>query len=737
MEIIQFLRKVPMSNPKHLLYIGLLLSGTLATPVAAQAPDSERALDSETGSAAILSSQTAQTLDIVPDATALKPEVHTGGVEQNQGEFPQALNSATVSEKQPESLATSEQGESATVEDAITPVSALASVVPSAKSDSQVALHSDHKQDVVLAPATQSQSVSALISQESLTDLGQEQKAAVEEIMAPVAELAQASPAARSTEPISSEIDNLQDPEASPAASFDEPLSSEINDLQDPQADPMGQVTNVTQLRDVQPTDWAYEALRSLVERYGCIAGYPDGTFRGNRAMTRYEFAAGLNSCLQQIERLIGPQGDFARPEDLKTLQRLIDEFNTELTILATRVDTLEGRTAFLEDRQFSTTTKLFGQVVMGIQGRTENEGIFFGGFTARDRDTNINLITNTQLSLFTQLGRRSILLTGLRAGSGFTGGLNPSFTRLGYEGPTFPDNNIVLSDLTFRHLFGRNVAFIVGTQGVNPVNVFRGANRVESVGFGPISAFAQRNPIINIGGGAGVGFDWQINPRISLQAVYSTDLAANPDIGGIFGGNRGRTAAGVQLAVTPINRLDIAFNYINSYAPGGRLDTGFLGTGIGDDQLTVNAPLKTDAFGATVSLRISPRFTIGGWAGYTKSWIPGESGNVETINWMGFLNFPDLLGRGNLGGIYVGQPPKIISSNLPVGFNIPDIISGSGFGLPGDQPATATHVEAFYRLRVTDNISITPGVVVVFNPGHNSISDTITIGALRTTFTF
>ncbi|HBB32401.1 MAG TPA: hypothetical protein DC064_11540, partial [Cyanobacteria bacterium UBA9273] len=44
------------------------------------------------------------------------------------------------------------------------------------------------------------------------------------------------------------------------------------------------------------PGDWAYEALRSLVERYGCIAGYPDGTFRGNRAMTRYEFAAGLNA---------------------------------------------------------------------------------------------------------------------------------------------------------------------------------------------------------------------------------------------------------------------------------------------------------------------------------------------------------------------------------------------------------------------------------------------------------
>ncbi len=53
--------------------------------------------------------------------------------------------------------------------------------------------------------------------------------------------------------------------------------------------DPMSQVTNVTQLRDVSPGDWAFEALRSLVERYGCIPGYPDGTYRGNRAMSRYQ----------------------------------------------------------------------------------------------------------------------------------------------------------------------------------------------------------------------------------------------------------------------------------------------------------------------------------------------------------------------------------------------------------------------------------------------------------------
>lgn len=63
----------------------------------------------------------------------------------------------------------------------------------------------------------------------------------------------------------------------------------------------MAQVTSVSQLSDVQPTDWAFQALQSLVKRYGCIAGYPDGTYRGNRALTRYEFAAGLNACLDRV----------------------------------------------------------------------------------------------------------------------------------------------------------------------------------------------------------------------------------------------------------------------------------------------------------------------------------------------------------------------------------------------------------------------------------------------------
>ncbi|WP_240041656.1 iron uptake porin, partial [Okeania hirsuta] len=88
--------------------------------------------------------------------------------------------------------------------------------------------------------------------------------------------------------------------------------SDEYDDLSE-----LDQVTSVSQLSDIQPTDWAFQALQSLVERYGCIAGYPDGTYKGNRAMTRYEFAAGLNACLDRMTELIGQSTvDLATRED-------------------------------------------------------------------------------------------------------------------------------------------------------------------------------------------------------------------------------------------------------------------------------------------------------------------------------------------------------------------------------------------------------------------------------------
>ncbi|MEH2112737.1 iron uptake porin [Nostoc sp.] len=507
--------------------------------------------------------------------------------------------------------------------------------------------------------------------------------------------------------------------------------------------EPMAQVTSVSQLKDVQPNDWAFQALQSLVERYGCIAGYPDSSYRGNRALTRYEFAAGVNACLNRVNELITTAtNDLVTREDLATLQKLQSEFAPELATLRGRVDSLEAKTTEIEANKFSTTTKLSGLLIVGIQGRTSNRGDVNprdGQKDTNDAGTNTNVISLAQLYLTSQITPNSYLFTGLLDGKGkttprFTNSVSRNDVLLGYE---FPTSNLIVSDLNFHWLITDTLAVMVGTEGVSMPAAFRGPNRVESAATGPLSYFAQRNPILNMGyGHGGIAIDWQFAKRASLQAIYTSYQPGNPGKGsGLFDGT---TTTGVQLLLTPSDTLDLSLYYVNNYASDGCLLTF-----VGDECLTAvntttgkSAPLQTNAVGATLTWQISPRISAGAWGGYTKSYIPGQSGNVETTNYMVFLNFPDLLKKGNLGGIYVGQPPKITSSDLPVGNNVPDFIN-TGLGRAGGQPGTTTQIEAFYRFQLSDNISITPGIIHLIQPGNTPDSDSVTIGILRSTFSF
>ncbi|MBD2436061.1 carbohydrate porin [Nostoc sp. FACHB-110] len=501
----------------------------------------------------------------------------------------------------------------------------------------------------------------------------------------------------------------------------------------------MAQVTSVSQLNDVQPTDWAFAALQSLVERYNCIAGYPNNQFRGDRAVSRYEFAAGMNACLDRINEIIASStAELVTREDLATIQRLQTEYGSELATLRGRVDNLEARNAELQANQFSPTTKLNGLLIVGIQGRTSNRADVKPRDGIKDTDDpgiNTNIVTFSYLGLTSQLTPRSFLFTGLLAADGSSKPRLSNDVGLSYEYPT--NNKLTITDLNYRWLITDKLALMVGTEGVNMSNAFRGPNRVESAATGPLSLFAQRNPILNTGfGHGGIALDWQFAKRASLQALYTSYTPGNPtQRNGLFDGN---TTTAVQLLLTPIDTVDLSLYYVNNYASDGCLLTF-----VGDECLTANnpsigksAPLQTNAYGATVNWQISPRVTLGAWGGYTKSNIPGQSGHVETTNYMVFLNFPDLFAKGNLGGIYVGQPPKITSSSLPVGNNVPDFIN-TGLGRSGGQPGTTTQIEAFYRFRVTDNISITPGIIHIIEPGHTPDSDPITIGILRSTFAF
>lgn len=97
----------------------------------------------------------------------------------------------------------------------------------------------------------------------------------------------------------------------------------------------MAQVTSVTQLRDVQPTEWSYQAISNLVSRYGCVAGFPDGTFRPGQPATRAQLAALTNACLDRIS-------EFQTAADAQLAAALRAEFAKELAVTNTRVTALE-----------------------------------------------------------------------------------------------------------------------------------------------------------------------------------------------------------------------------------------------------------------------------------------------------------------------------------------------------------------------------------------------------------
>ena len=516
-------------------------------------------------------------------------------------------------------------------------------------------------------------------------------------------------------------------------------------DAQESDSNTLDQVTNVSQLRDVSPGDWAYEALRSLVERYGCIAGYPDGTFRGNRATSRYEFAAGLNACLQQVERLIAASGEgFVTRQDLETLQRLIQEFQAELTTLGARVDTLEGRVSFLEEHQFSTTTKLNAEVIFAVSD-------LFGGQDANNNDYSNNetvLQDRVRLNFDTSFTGRDRLRTRLQAGNvatfgPLTGSTSPgsNITREGRLGFELNNGNDIeleklwyrfpLSDLATVHLFANGANFDDFVPLLNP--------SLESSGSGSISRFGRYNPIYRVGGqnaGAGISLGTKSPIRVDLGYLAGNNASNPGEDAGFF---KGSYSALGQVTFQPSSAFSIAATYIHSYVTnpdslaGNAALGGSLGHGTGSRASQVSniqRPVVGNSYGLEASFAFSPQLILSGWAGLSEAIILGR-GDVDVWNYGATLAINDLGSKGSTLGFVVGMEPKVTgTSNSTV---------ASLIGLPGrrDDRDTGLHIEGFYKFKVTNNIALTPGVIWLTAPGHNDNNDDIFIGTLRTTFTF
>ncbi|MEH1817337.1 MAG: iron uptake porin [Nostoc sp.] len=533
-----------------------------------------------------------------------------------------------------------------------------------------------------------------------------------------------------------------------------------------PTSDKLAQVTSVSQLSDVQPTDWAFQALQSLVERYGCIAGYPNQTYRGNRAMTRYEFAAGLNACLERINELIATAtGDLVKKEDLATLQKLQEQFAAELATLRGRVDAVEARTAELEANQFSTTTKLNGEVIIA--------GVGASGGAPNDSDPNIILVNRVRLNLTTSFTGKDSLITGLQAYN-FLGGadgqgslqqslglasplLSASSARTSFE-PQFPGlnvntlssvgaNSVQLYKLLYIFPVANKLTLFAGTA-AETSDAFPAITPFNGEGQESISRFANLNPVLRVSGGtsgtglaSAAGFIFNISPNLDLRALYGSvnanlpeksaseavpGVSTTPLGAGLFSGS---SIIATQLTFKPIPALDIGLNYAHSYHEINILATGLVSSDIGAlAGVATGTPLTLNSVGGTVTWRLSPKIALSGYG--AAIFVDAASNSVDAsttfTSWMAGVHFRDLFKPGNTAGILFGQP--LYRSDT----------GGSAQLTPtGDNRATPYHLEAYYRLQVSDNISITPGAFVLFNPEGNSNNETTTVGVLRTTFTF
>ncbi len=492
------------------------------------------------------------------------------------------------------------------------------------------------------------------------------------------------------------------------------PLSQGLLD-----GDPMAQTTSVSQLSDVQPTDWAFQALQSLIERYRCIQGYPDGTFRGNRALTRYEFAAGLNACLERINEQIASAGEVISGDDLTALEQLQREFAAELATLQGRVDNLELRSAELESQQFSPTAVLGGEAIFALTGGS-------GGEPPGEGENNLVFSYLARVGVVASFTGRDRLRLELSSGNfGDRGFANPeSFNTdmalLSYQGG-FGDR-VVLDKLEYRFAVSDRAVVTFRPVGFSLSSVLTANSGYFDAGRGALSRFAEASPIFKIGSlDAGAGVDLLLSDRVRLQAAYGTRNSSSlTEGGGITGADH--SATGIQLLLKPTNTAIAGLTYVNAYAKDGRLDT-FTGSFLADTGGFMDEPAQINAIGGSLQWRFHPNLTFGTWGAwmFTNSTVSDASATSTT--YLFSLGYSDPFGRpGDLLALLVGQPPKLVDGT--------DL-------LLGEDPDTSLHFETFYRWRVSDRISITPGIMYITNPEHNANNEDIFIGTIRTTFRF
>lgn len=534
-----------------------------------------------------------------------------------------------------------------------------------------------------------------------------------------------------------------------------QPFAEQVNQYLE-QKNSLDRVTSVSQLEDVQPTDWAFSALQSLIERYGAIAGYPDRTFRGNRAITRYEFAAGLNAALQKINELIATGSPNAIPqEDLATLERLRKDFAPELQVLRSRLNAIESRTNFLEASQFSPTTKLNGLTTLNLVAATANGDVKVERIDPADSlsaarrgedgqpiVTKVTDAPNTTFSYVAALvfttsftGKDSLTTTLVASNGDSPNNVYASsglFNTFGVPGSDFTAaedaNYLTVLESFYSFPISNSLRVVVGPR-LFWLNYFDTNAFTSIFGKGASSYNSFGSTLVqNLGRGAGAIVTWRLNEEVDLRFGYLASPNASDPSTGLFNGTRAFTT---QLTYSPIPTVNLRLLYDRSriQPTDGQIKTKpILGTA--DDGFGGALEDATgDIFELNFDWLATPKFGIFGRYSYAITHLNPVADNLDTGKVTAQaaqfgLAFPDLGKRGALATLSYVIPFDVLEGRR-------FLVAGGGNG------GTQYEIEASYYFPLTDNIAIMPAFYIIGNPNNFDDNPTIFTGTVRTQFSF
>lgn len=149
-------------------------------------------------------------------------------------------------------------------------------------------------------------------------------------------------------------------PSTSPIVTVAEPVPGMTGETVDAQA-------QIDALKDIPHDSWAYQSIIDLVND-GIIVGYPDGTFKGNRPLTRYEAAVMVERAVAYLtKKLANPAtASDVSQKDIKTLRDLLDQLRGDIVALRMRVGDIDSRLKTVEAKQ-STDEATFARAKIGL----------------------------------------------------------------------------------------------------------------------------------------------------------------------------------------------------------------------------------------------------------------------------------------------------------------------------------------------------------------------------------